>query len=524
MLKGETEMNLFGKKFALVPALIAVFAMAGSAQAENLVIGDNYNVTDGILIGTYESEVGIFGGNNTNDVELTDAIVTTSGDVTLNGGRFYGGGDGCGVRGTSKLTINMPNASGKVSSVAGSSNPGTMRTVSDGSVELNILNIGNADIGLVSGVCLDESTSCTYSVGDINMTVDNPTDTKLGNIRGISENAWGSNQGNVTITADNINISVKNGNINDLRTVYANLPNDSITIGDITVELSGGTDANGSGAGIITGISIAAPMRKAEFGNAKVIITGGEWKNNIWLGGQVLYGSSSQDEIIANGNLECVVIGDAGAKAMNDNGISLGAILNADSHIFTHKGERASITFSDITDASLLGNASHRGASRNLNSGERIKLDTNPTIVFDNVQGVFNCEVTHMDTLEIAPGTELTIASETFEIEKQIVFTGDWSEQNIENTLTVTTPAVAEKLKALKVDYTTNATGLEEVSWTDDGKLAVKATPENPEPTPDPDPTPEPKPESSSSGGGCSAGFGALVLLAAVPLMFRRKK
>ena len=36
MLKGETEMNLFGKKFALVLALIAVFAMAGSALAADV--------------------------------------------------------------------------------------------------------------------------------------------------------------------------------------------------------------------------------------------------------------------------------------------------------------------------------------------------------------------------------------------------------------------------------------------------------------------------------------------------------
>ena len=31
-------------------------------------------------------------------------------------------------------------------------------------------------------------------------------------------------------------------------------------------------------------------------------------------------------------------------------------------------------------------------------------------------------------------------------------------------------------------------------------------------------------PTHSGGGGGCSAGFGALALLAAVPLMFRRKK
>lgn len=36
MLKGETEMNLFGKKFALVLALIAVLAMAGSALAADV--------------------------------------------------------------------------------------------------------------------------------------------------------------------------------------------------------------------------------------------------------------------------------------------------------------------------------------------------------------------------------------------------------------------------------------------------------------------------------------------------------
>lgn len=70
-----------------------------------------------------------------------------------------------------------------------------------------------------------------------------------------------------------------------------------------------------------------------------------------------------------------------------------------------------------------------------------------------------------------------------------------------------------------------------------DGTFSITVTPKapdepepgptpEPEPTPDPEPTPEPAPEPShsSGGGGCSAGFGALALLAAVPLMFRRKK
>lgn len=61
-----------------------------------------------------------------------------------------------------------------------------------------------------------------------------------------------------------------------------------------------------------------------------------------------------------------------------------------------------------------------------------------------------------------------------------------------------------------------------EVVENEDGTITIVQP--SPEPTPEPTPEPAPKPSHSSGGGGCSAGFGALALLAAVPLMFRRKK
>ena len=61
-----------------------------------------------------------------------------------------------------------------------------------------------------------------------------------------------------------------------------------------------------------------------------------------------------------------------------------------------------------------------------------------------------------------------------------------------------------------------------EVITNDDGTITIKIPEVPSEPT---DPvSPDVKPSHSSGGGGCSAGFGALALLAAVPLMFRRKK
>ena len=40
----------------------------------------------------------------------------------------------------------------------------------------------------------------------------------------------------------------------------------------------------------------------------------------------------------------------------------------------------------------------------------------------------------------------------------------------------------------------------------------------------EPTPEPEPTPSGGGGGGGCSAGWGALALLAVVPLFARRKK
>lgn len=59
-------------------------------------------------------------------------------------------------------------------------------------------------------------------------------------------------------------------------------------------------------------------------------------------------------------------------------------------------------------------------------------------------------------------------------------------------------------------------------TWTASCAVTV-AGEETPEPGPDPEPTPEPTPEHhGGSGGGCSAGWGALALLAIAPLFLRR--
>ena len=59
-------------------------------------------------------------------------------------------------------------------------------------------------------------------------------------------------------------------------------------------------------------------------------------------------------------------------------------------------------------------------------------------------------------------------------------------------------------------------------TWTASCAVTVTGA-ETPEPGPDPEPTPEPTPEHhGGSGGGCSAGWGALALLAIAPLFLRR--
>lgn len=59
-------------------------------------------------------------------------------------------------------------------------------------------------------------------------------------------------------------------------------------------------------------------------------------------------------------------------------------------------------------------------------------------------------------------------------------------------------------------------------TWTASCAVTVTGA-ETPDPGPDPDPTPEPEPEHhGGGGGGCSAGWGALALLAIAPLFLRR--
>ena len=128
-----------------------------------------------------------------------------------------------------------------------------------------------------------------------------------------------------------------------------------------------------------------------------------------------------------------------------------------------------------------------------------------------------------MDTLptsgQIAAAIENKVVAVSAATEDSGVVTIDTSALETEGKLTITgakagTETVTLTASLYKVNYadmsvaTDNPTEYEFVL-----NATVSATPEQPAPS-----------GGSGGGGGCSAGFGALALFAAVPLLFRKKK
>lgn len=121
-------------------------------------------------------------------------------------------------------------------------------------------------------------------------------------------------------------------------------------------------------------------------------------------------------------------------------------------------------------------------------------------------------------TFDIANPTELNFALKNVDKVEKLVFVIDdktkdeWSEGFVykDGTLTVDKDALTIYAKTLEKlgTYTMKVNG--------EDNLAVSVTFKD---TTEPEPTP-----SSSGGGGCNAGFGALALLSAMPLIFKKRK
>ena len=426
-------MKLFGKKFALVLALIAVFALAGSALAAN-----TYYVASG--------------GNDTNNsgtsadaafATVAHAIETAAaGDVINVGpGRFE----------VKNITLN------KVLEIVGAGADGTDEEKTTFYAELSGTN-GNKSMIMISG--------------------DNLGGTKISGVcfEIISTNSVARSENDVAIS-------------------YR----------------ASGTEDNNI---VITECAFVGKASSAETETSAIAIsstTGGflTFSNNTLdnLKYGMYFNQINDVDIIGN------VITNTQYNAIN---------IAADSETRKCYG----IT---ITDNTMSNIATNDWYTEEYSSGVRIgdygtsidnHVSNNEINMADSSRQEFALYGTNVPTqcaqVATLDGHKIYFATLTEAIQ---------SEKTVDNsTITLLTAPTEEDAKVVidknvtidrtkAPDYTPNLGEGAEIVENEDGTITIVQ------------PSPEPTPETSGSGGGgCSAGFGALALLAAVPLMFRRKR
>lgn len=189
----------------------------------------------------------------------------------------------------------------------------------------------------------------------------------------------------------------------------------------------------------------------------------------------------------------------------------------------------ATITLSAEAEATDFSNISGGAASGDV-TGEAKKIVLENVSFTVTVNNVALEGISLPETLEMKAGGSQTL-SVTFTPGNATNKAVTWSSSN-ENVVKVTPSAEkgAAALTAVSAGTAAVTATSDEGAFTAQCSVTVTAepaenpdTPETPD-TPDtPGPTPE-QPQHSGGGGGCSAGFGALALLAFIPIMMRKKK
>ena len=267
------------------------------------------------------------------------------------------------------------------------------------------------------------------------------------------------------------------------------------------VEASGRSDGSGSTATV---------------GTATIIINGGEIEG-VRGGGRIERPDADDDnftgaEATKVDNVEISVVGDAGLNAIGSGGIEVGGeLVDSDDTAAAIADEvissvpNAKVTLQNIENANVSYEISGMGA------------DDTAALELRNVNGSLG-DVDFFQTVGVDPNTSVSLTSLNEAGDTpQIALVGDWrsasgvQEFNLDEMIKVSgKTADALFSNADSPVYDPAETGITSLTRNADGSF--RATVDRPAGT------------SGGGGGGCSAGFGALALLAALPLIRMRKK
>lgn len=545
MLKGETEMNLFGKKFALVLALIAVLAMAGSALAADVT--DEISLRQQVETGgeiTLTGDIELTGSGDDGAINITKDTV-----LDLNGHTLSRTSDEADytfviiVKDEAKLTINdSSNGNGKIVSTNNNENAANGYA--------RVVRIGSSAYEKGDGT----GGSVIMNGGSIIST--RVTDPK--------PNAWGGY---------GVVLYAQNSSVQDAEPI------------DVNFTMNGGK-VDGGWAGVtVFGTSCKVTVNGGEIIAPGYAIAGNGNGNNNGTMININGGALTSEKDVAIYHPQDGVMTVSGGTITGQDGIQMvGGELNITGGTIRAIG-KYSATYEKNDDGSILGGAALSILSRADYVGDIVvNISGTPVLESKNGNAIAEAIVNNatgenkFKELTIAGGTftgaanqaaiathlakpgDITITAGTFSSDIREIFPEDpeafgdieIAENNgkfyvVIHSESISLPATKEMTvgtsERLEVTFTPENTTETTLTWSSsDGSIVtvdgngivtavsvgtadITATAENGNTATCNVTVIAGAPQhSSGGGGGCSAGFGALALLAAVPLMFRRKK
>lgn len=438
-------MKLFGKKIALVLALIAVFALAGSALAANTY----YVATNG-----NDENAGTNADSAFATLQHAVDIANDGDTINVVAGTYEG----------QRVIINNP---------YGASDNKSLQIIGEGAdktiLKAQITNTAGTDQMLK--IYGDAAGTVIKNIGFECATSSDAYDAAM-----IFINAFGTADNPITIE----NCSFKGGVVDG---------ND--TTASVAIMTTWANNSENISKYLVIQNNQISNVKHGIFCNAanNIIIKNNTIDGTIQNGINIAQGDMSSEIEISGNTLNNIssLVGEPSLSG-EDLGINIGtdaqlfAVTNNEINMVEGKQDKAlSNTIEQVAQVTITDT---EGNERN--------------VYFATLTEAVQSEKTE-DGSTITLLTQPDAADANIKIEKNVTF------------------AIPEE-----TDYKPVVDEGVEVITNDDGTITIKIPEVPSEPT---DPvSPDVKPSHSSGGGGCSAGFGALALLASVPLMFRRKK
>lgn len=242
-------------------------------------------------------------------------------------------------------------------------------------------------------------------------------------------------------------------------------------------------------------------------GNVEIIINGGSVKG-VRGGGRIDTKTEHGADVTKVDNVIIVI---DGAATIGDGGVTAGS-----ENVTRGEDGTPSIVENSVVDASVVIKNVPAGATFEAPISGEGCVDEAADIELQNVKGTIN-SIAKFGNVGVDPNTSATINNLSDKPVLQLV--GDWRDEsgvreiNLDDLVKVQNGAIKEVFTLDEEDkpyYDTEETGITSLEANPDGTFTATVE--------------RPARQHSGGGGGCSAGFGALALLAALPLIRMRKK